>query len=319
MNVTVFGCDPDEEAVFRERAPFFGITPIITAAPVTEDTVGLVGGSRSISVGHKWPISNEHLTALSRAGVDYISTRSIGHNHLDVAHAESVGITVESVLYSPASVADYTLMLILMALRHAKPVLLNVNAHDYRLGHARGHELRDLTVGVVGTGRIGTAVIDRLRGFGCRILATDRRRAAEAEYLPLNELLQRSDVVTLHTPLDESSHHLLDAKAFEQMKKGAVVINTGRGSLIDTAALLTALESGTVGGAALDVVEGEEGIFYADHRHQPITDGVFARLHRLSNVIVTPHTAYYTEHALKDTVVNSLINCLRFEKGLQYD
>ncbi len=318
MDLTIYGCDPDEAVVFRERSPYFGITPVITAAPVSDATIDLIGGGRCISVGHKSPVTNAQLVALSRAGVRYVSTRSIGYDHLDVGYAESVGITVENVAYSPDSVADYTLMLMLMTLRHAKSVVLGVDAHDYRLGHARGTELRDLTVGVVGTGRIGAAVIDRLRGFGCRILANDSRQTTSVEYVALDELLQRSDVVTLHLPLDDSTHHLLDGRGFEQMKRGAIVINTGRGSLLDTSALLAALETGRLGGAALDVVEGEEGVFYADRRKQLIDDSRFSRLHALPNVLITPHTAYYTEHALRDTVVNSLINCLRFEKGLQH-
>ena len=319
MDLTIFGCDPDEAVVFRERSPYFGVTPVITAAPVSDGTIGLVGGGRCISVGHKSPITNAHLAALSDAGVEYISTRSIGYNHLDIGYAESVGITVGNVAYSPDSVADHTLMLILMALRRAKSIVLDVEAHDYRLPHVRGKELRDLTVGVVGTGRIGSAVIDRLRGFGCRILANDTRRTTSAEYVPLDQLLRRSDVVTLHIPLEASTHHLLDADGFARMKSGAFVINTGRGALLDTAALLAALESGRLGGAALDVLEGEEGIFYADRRNQPVDDATFSRLHALPNVIITPHTAYFTGHALNDAVVNSLINCLRFEKGLRYD
>jgi D-specific alpha-keto acid dehydrogenase len=319
MDLTIFGCDPDEAVVFRERSPYFGITPVITAAPVSDGTIDLVGSGRCISVGHKSPITNAHLGLLSDAGVEYISTRSIGYNHLDVGYAESVGITVRNVAYSPDSVADYTLMLILMTLRRAKSIVLDVEAHDYRLRHLRGKELRDLTVGVVGTGRIGSAVIDRLRGFGCRILASDTRCTISAEYVPLDELLRRSDVVTLHVPLDASTHHLLDAERFERMKSGAVVVNTGRGALVDTAALLSALANGALGGAALDVVEGEEEIFYTDRRNQPVDDVAFLRLHDLPNVIISPHTAYFTEHALNDTVVNSLINCLRFEKGLRYD
>jgi D-specific alpha-keto acid dehydrogenase len=317
MDLTIYGCEPDEAAAFRETAPSFGVTPVITAAVVSDETIDLARGRRCISVGHKSPITNEHLDALSETGVQYISTRSIGFDHLDVDYAKSVGIRVGNVAYSPDSVADYTLMLILMTLRHAKSVVLDVDAHDYRLKQVRGKELRDLTVGVVGTGRIGSAVIGRLRGFGCRVVAYDARQTTSAEYVPLEELLQSSDVVTLHIPLDASTHHLLDASAFERIKRGAFVVNTGRGALVDTSALLSALDEGTVGAAALDVVEGEEAIFYSDRRRQAIDDVTFSRLHQLPNVIISPHIAYYTQHALNDTVVNSLVNCLRFEKGLQ--
>jgi D-specific alpha-keto acid dehydrogenase len=230
-----------------------------------------------------------------------------------VNYAESVGISVETVAYSPDSVADYTLMLMLMAVRHAKSVIRRADVHDYRLNDERGKELRDLTVGVIGTGRIGAAVIDRLQGFGCRVLAHDRCPKAAADYVPLGELLRRSDIVTLHTPLTADTHHLLDRARIQQMKHGAFVINTGRGSLLDTEALVPALESGRLGGAALDVLEGEEGIFYADCRSKPLEGTPLLRLQGLPNVIISPHTAYYTDHALRDTVENSITNCLKFE------
>ena len=314
MGITVYGCGPDEAAVFREVAPRFGVMPTITAAAVSEANIELASGNRCISVGHKTPVTNSTLLALSRAGVRYISTRSIGYNHIDVDYAQSVGICVENVAYSPDSVADYTLMLMLMAVRNAKSVIRRADTHDYRLHDVRGKELRDLTVGVIGTGRIGAAVMDRLRGFGCRTLAYDSRPKTAADYVPLDELLQQSDIVTLHTPLNADTHHLLNRRRIEQMKHGAFIINTGRGSLLDTEALLSALESGRLGGAALDVLEGEEGIFYADCRNKPIESKPLLRLQELPNVLISPHTAYYTDHALSDIVENTIINCLKFER-----
>jgi D-specific alpha-keto acid dehydrogenase len=285
---------------------------------VSEDSVELARGSRCISVGHKTPVANATIRALRDAGVTYVSTRSVGCNHIDVAYARSVGVRVEPVAYSPDSVADYTLMLILMALRHAKSVIRRTDVHDYRLIGTLGKELRDLTVGVIGTGRIGGAVIHRLRGFGCRTLAYDAWPRTAADYVALETLLEHSDVVTLHTPLRPETHHLLDRHRIARMKRGAVIINTGRGALVDTEALVCALESGRLGGAALDVIEGEEGIFYADCRGKPIGSRLLLRLHELPNVVISPHTAYYTDHALRDTVENSLINCLNFEGGRRH-
>ena len=299
-------------------APRFGVVPTITDAPLSEANVGLALGTRCISIGHKTGVTNSTLLALSQAGVTYISTRSVGYDHIDVTYAESVGISVETVAYSPDSVADYTLMLMLMAVRHAKSVIRRADVHDYRLNDERGKELRDLTVGVIGTGRIGAAVIDRLRGFGCRVLANDRCPKAAADYVPLCELLGRSDIVTLHTPLTAETHHLLDRARIQEMKPGAFVINTGRGALLDTGALVLALESGRLGGAALDVLEGEEGIFYADCRNKPIESKPLLRLQELPNVLISPHAAYYTDHALSDMVENSIINCLEFERRNQH-
>lgn len=316
--ITVYGCEPDEAVLFQQLAPRFGVIPTIEAAPVSRGNAELALGNRCISIGHKAQVANSVLLALSQVGVEYISTRSIGYNHIDVDYAESVGICVENVAYSPDSVADYTLMLMLMVLRNAKSTIRRADVHDYRLNEARGKELRDLTVGVIGTGRIGAAVIDRLRGFGCRILACDTRPRVDADYLPLDELLRLSDVITLHAPLNADTHHLLSRRRMEWMKSGAIIVNTGRGALVDTEGLVEALESGRLGGAALDVVEGEEGVFYADCRGKSIESKPLARLQEMPNVLISPHTAYYTDHALADTVENSIINCLKFESGKRH-
>ena len=315
--ITVYGCAPDEAALFRALAPRFGVVPTIVEAPVSDAGAEPARGNRCVSVGHKTRIPRSALLALSRVGVRYVSTRSIGYNHIDVEYARSLGMSVENVSYSPDSVADYTLMLMLMAVRRAKSVVRRADVHDYRLDDVRGRELRDLTVGVIGTGRIGAAVIDRLRGFGCRVVAHDSAPHAAVDYLPLDDLVSQSDVVTLHTPLTAETHHLLDDRRIGRLKHGAFVVNTARGPLVDTAALVAALESGRLGGAALDVVEGEDGIFYADCRDRPMSTALMntalRRLQELPNVVVSPHTAYYTDHALSDTVENSIVNCLTFE------
>ncbi|MCX2948796.1 D-isomer specific 2-hydroxyacid dehydrogenase family protein [Lentzea sp. NEAU-D7] len=313
--ITIYGCEQDEAVLFRRMAPRCGVTPTITEAPVSEANAELARGNQCVSVGHKSRVTESALLALGRVGVRYISTRSAGFDHIDVECAESLGITVGNIAYSPDSVADFAVMLMLMVVRDVRSVLRRADLHDYRLNAVRGRELRDLTVGVVGTGRIGVAVMDRLRGFGCGVLAHDTRPRNSADYVPLDDLLRVSDVVTLHTPLNAGTHHLLDRDRIALMKRGAVVVNTGRGPLVDTKALVEALESGGLGGAALDVLEGEEGIFYTDCRAREIDSEALLRLRRLPNVLITPHTAYYTDHALSDTVENSLINCLSFANG----
>lgn len=310
--ISVFGCAPDEAAAFREAAPRFGVIPTLIDAAIAEDNVELAFGNRCISVSHKTPVTNSTLRLLSDAGVEYLSTRSAGCNHIDVDFARSVGITVEGVEYAPDGVADFTVMLMLMALRNARSIVTRAEAHDFRLNVARGRDLGDLTIGVIGTGRIGAAVMQRLQGFGCRVLAYDRNPKTPADHVSLDELLERSDLVTLHTPLMPETRHLLDRRRIAQLKPGAVVINTGRGALIDTEALLEALERGALGGAALDVVEEEDGIFYTDRRTRPIESPLFVRLQRHPNVLITPHTAFYTERALADTVEHTILNCIAF-------
>ncbi len=313
--ITIYGCEQDEAALFRKMSPRFGVTPTITDTAVSEANVWLALGNRCISVSHKAMITKSILFALSQTGVKYISTRSIGSNHIDLKSAESMGITIGNVTYSPDSVADYTIMLMLMAVRNAKSIISRADIRDFSLDNVRRKELRDMTIGIIGTGRVGDAVINRLQGFGCRILAYDNHPQTSADYVPLDELLSKCDIVTLHTPLSEGTYHLLDRQRIEQMKAGAFVINTGRGSLIDTEVLVQALESGKLGGAALDVLEGEEGIFYFDCREKPIDNQLLLRLQAFPNVIITPHTAYYTKHALSDMVEITITNCLKFERS----
>jgi D-specific alpha-keto acid dehydrogenase len=312
--ITIYGCERDEAEVFNELSPRFGVIPAITHAAVSETNILLALGNHCISVGHKSRISKPILLALKKSRVRYISTRSIGCNHIDVKAAESMGIVVGNVAYSPGSVADYTLMLILMAIRNAKSIVGSAEKYDFRLDSVRGKELRDMTVGVLGTGHIGKAVIERLRGFGCRILACGRNKEASADYVSLRELLQKSDILTIHVPLCPDTYHLIGREQIKVMKQGAFLVNTARGALVDTDALITALENGKLGGAALDVLEGEEGLFYFDCTQKPIDNQFLLRLQKMPNVIITPHTAYYTGRALYDTVEKTLLNCLDFER-----
>ena len=314
----MFGCGPEETARFREMAPRLGVTATLTRAEVSEAASELARGTRCVSVSHRAVVGRSVLQSLRRVGVRHLSTRSVGQDHIDEPCARRLGISVEAVHYSPDSVADYTVLLILMAVRHAKATLLGARPHDDRSGHAPGRELRDLTVGVVGTGRIGGAVIDRLGGFGCRILANDRRPTRAGPYVTLDELLTRSDVVTLHTPLTGETRHLLDRRRLALLPAGAIVVNTGRGALVETEALLSALERGHLGGAALDVVEGEGAAVAADGPGATAPPPLVARLQQLPNVLVTPHTAYFTEHALADLVDGTLSRCLRFERAVPW-
>jgi len=320
--VVVFDCPDRDVELLREAAARAGVRPIITSAPVSAATAELATGIRCISISHQAPVPRSVLLALRRAGVGYISTRSIGEDHIDIESARQLGITVQNVAYSPDSVADHTVMVMLMALRQAKQLINRVAAADFRLPDRPGRELRDLTVGVVGTGRIGTAVITRLAEFGCRILAHDRNLAGPMPEESLNRssltgLLRNSDIVTLHTPCTPETYHLIDADRLAQFKPNAVLINTGRGGLVDTPALVRVLESGALAGAALDVIEGEEEIFANDCADKVVANPQLVRLQQLPNVLITPHAAYYTEHALTDMFVGSITNCLAFGRALE--
>lgn len=316
LGLTVYGCDLAEARAFAELARHAGITPTITAAPPTRDSARAAAGDRMVSVGHHAELTADVLRALRDVGVEYVSTRSVGVDHIDLAAADELGMTVENVLYDPDGVADHTVLLLLLALRHARPLLRAVDAGDLRLPATRARELRGLTVGVIGAGRIGHAVIGRLRGFGCRILAADDGRGAvdAGDAVPIDELLRESDVVTLHAPLTPATRHLLSRERIAAMKPGAILVNTARGALVDTDALVAALASGRLAGAGLDVLEGERAVFGEDHRRTGLAHPALERLLRLPNVVVTPHVGYYTEGALRDIVERTLAGCVEFAR-----
>jgi D-specific alpha-keto acid dehydrogenase len=259
-------------------------------------------------------VAERELRALRHLGVEHLSTRSIGVDHIDAEAAVALGIEVEAVGYEPDGVADFAVMLILMAVRNARQVLDGARGGDLRLG-ARTRDMGDLTVGVVGAGRIGRAVIRRLHGFGCQVLVSTRGDVAglDAPVVPLDTLLRRSDVVTLHVPLDAANRHFIGTGEIARMRTGAVLVNTSRGALVDTAALLAALEGGRLGGAALDVIEGEGDVVYRDWRGRPLPHRPLRRLLEMPNVIVTPHCAFHTTRALDDTVDRTLAACLSNE------
>ena len=204
-------------------------------------------------------ITRELMEEFARCGIRYLTTRTIGYDHIDMAAAKEFGIRVGNAPYGPNGVADYAVMLILMSIRNMKRILERTNIQDYTLQGIRGRELADLTVGVIGTGRIGRTVIRHLSGFGCRLLACDPFEKEEtrryASYVTQEELWKEADVITLHAPLTEDNFHLIGRDSLAKMKDGVVIVNTARGALIDSDALIEAVESGKVGAAALDVVE----------------------------------------------------------------
>jgi D-specific alpha-keto acid dehydrogenase len=312
----VFGCEQDEAELFHHLAPRFGVAPTTTSDAVSEASITTVSRNRCVSVGHTFEVSRRDLRALKATGVDYVSTRSIGLDHIDLDAAADLGITVDNVAYAPDGVADFTLMLILMAIRNATEVVSSAVQGDLRLGSGRGGDLRDMTVGVLGAGRIGQAVITRLQGFGCRVLAcSNGRTTAAADFVSFHDLLHGSDIVTLHVPLNADTHHVIGREEIGSMTQGSFLINTGRGALVDTDALIAALESGKLGGAALDVLEGEEGPFHVDRATPPVGNPLLPRLQQLPNAIVTPHIAYRTARTLRETVEATLTNCRTFERN----
>lgn len=319
MQVTVYNCRPfDEKELFLEYAKELGIDLVLCNDAPDLNNVSLCKGSRCVDVITS-KIDAPLIKAFHEQGVEYITTRTIGYDHIDLEAAGKYGIKVGNAPYGPNGVADYTVMLILMSIRKMGAILGRTNLQDYTLQGLNGRELRDLTVGVIGTGRIGSTVIRNLSGFGCRILAYDLYEKNEvkqlATYEPLEKIWKESDVITLHTPLTEDNHHLINADTIAQMKDGVVIVNTARGALIDSDAFIDAIENGKIGAAGLDVVENEFGLYYYDHKADILKNRELAMLRSFPNVTVSHHMAFYTKNYVETVVKDSLMSCKLYMEG----
>ena len=305
---------PFAEQYAREMGIDFGWT---SQYPVLEN-IPLAEGADAVSMT-PCDMSAPMVDAFHAIGVKYILCRSIGYDHVDLERAKSYGMRVSNVSYPPSGVANYAIMLMMMLQRKIVPILRRADLQDYSLKGKIGDDLSFSTVGVIGTGRIGTTVIEHLSGFGCRILCYDPYKnptaAKYAQYVPLEELYRNADVITLHTNATEENYHLLNAAAFQQMKDGVLIVNTARGKLIDTDALVDALESGKVGGAALDVLEKEDGLYYYNRIGDVIANRDMALLRSFPNVLMCPHTAFYTKQAVGNMIRGNFEAAEAFEKG----
>jgi D-lactate dehydrogenase len=266
-------------------------------------------------------VDGDVLAKLAAGKTRLVALRCAGFNNVDVEAARRLGIVVARVPgYSPYAVAEHTLALILTFERKIHRALNRVREGNFSLDGLLGTELHGSTVGIVGTGKIGATVARVLSGFGVTMLATDLNpnpecKALGVRYVPLEELLRASDVVTLHCPLTPETRHLLDARRIAMMRPNALVVNTSRGALIDTAAMVDALKAARLRGLAIDVYEEEDRLFFEDHSADIVQDDTFARLLTLPNVIVTGHQAFFTDQALRDIATTTLENITLFEQG----
>ena len=308
----------DELPCFEKYCPQYGIEYDYTTETPCMDNLDLAKGYDVVNV-ITTVFDQPMLKKLHDMGVKCIATRTIGYEHIDVDYAKSLGMGVIHISYSPNSVADYAIMMMLMGLRRMPHIMERANIQDYTLKGKIGRELPDCTVGIIGTGRIGRTVIRHLSGFGCKMLAYDLYENEEvkqyAEYTDLDTLLKNSDVITLHAPATDDNYHMIDASAIEKMKQDVVIINCARGALIDTDALIDGIESGKVGFAGLDVVEHESGLYYFNRMGEPLHNPKLAILRSYSNVLVSPHTAFYTEEAVANMAENSIIGAMKYMNG----
>ncbi|MEO5741752.1 MAG: 2-hydroxyacid dehydrogenase [Vicinamibacterales bacterium] len=290
-------------------------------ARLTPATSALAASAPAVCAFVNDDLHEQVLSALHASGVRLIALRSAGFNHVDLPKAFALGLRVARVpAYSPYAVAEHTVAMMLSLNRKIHRAHARVREGNFALDGLLGFDMHGRTVGIVGTGKIGTIVARILSGFGCRILAHDPAVNPECagmgvHYQSLESLWAQSDIVSLHAPLTANTRHIVDAAAIAQMKPGVMIMNTSRGALVDAAALIDGLKSGHVGYVGLDVYEEEEQLFFRDLSAQVIQDDVFARLLTFPNVLVTAHQAFFTKEALRAIGETTLANVSAFEQG----
>ena len=318
MIVSVFDTHRFDRAAL-EKENSFGHELRFFTTRLEPKTAKLAAGSEAICAFVNDVLNRPTLTALQANGVRLIALRCAGFNHVDLAAARELGLTVVRVpAYSPYAVAEHAVALLLTLNRKIHRAYNRVRESNFSLDGLVGFDLHGKTVGIVGTGKIGAVFANIMAGFGCRLLAFDTfpRTDLPVTYVEPKQLLAESDIISLHVPLLPETFHFLKAETIAQMKHGVVVINTSRGALIETHALLEALKSGQVGGAALDVYEEEAGVFFHDLSGQILQDDVLARLISLPNVLITSHQAFLTHEALANIAQTTLETISAFARGV---
>jgi D-lactate dehydrogenase len=323
MKIAVFSTKPyDRESLTEANSCLeFPHDLVFHEAQLNSDTSLLAYGCGAVCC-----FVNDHVDAvvlhqLTALGVKLVSLRCAGFNQVDLTEAKKVGITITRVAeYSPHAIAEHTLGLILMLNRNLHRAYHRVRENDYSLNGLLGFDLFKKTVGIIGTGKIGATFARIMLGLGCNVVAFDPQpdpvlAAAGVAYVDLGDLWRAADIISLHCPLNSHTHHLINAETITKMKPGVMLINTGRGGLIDTRAVITGLKNKTIGHLGLDVYEEEGDLFFEDNSNRLLQDDVFARLLTFPNVVVTGHQAFFTREALAAIATTALANATYFEKG----
>ena len=288
---------------------------------LSRETVPLTHGFDAVCAFVNDDMGAEVILELARTGVRMIPLRSAGFNHVDLAAAASAGITIARVpAYSPHAVAEHTIALILTLNRKMHRAYNRVREGNFALDGLLGFDLHGKTVGIVGTGKIGELVARILNGFGCKLIGYDPNENETClsfglRYVDLDELFRTSDIITLQCPLTPRTHHMIDATALTKMKPGVMLINTSRGAVVDTSALIAGLKEGGIGSVGLDVYEEETDLFFEDLSQTFIHDDVFARLLTFPNVLITGHQAFFTQEALTAIAETTIANFSAFERN----
>lgn len=291
-------------------------------ASLNEQTAKLAAGFPVVSAFANDRLNETVIRQLKAGGTQLVALRSAGFNHVDLKASEAAGIRVVRVpAYSPYAVAEHAVAMLLALNRKIHRAYNRVREGNFSLDGLVGFDLHGKTVGIVGTGKIGSVFAEIMNGFGCRLLACDLSPNAELEkrlglrYVPIEQLCCESDIVSLHVPLRPGTYHLIGESLFRCFKPGAILINTGRGALVDTKALVAKLKTESIKGACLDVYEEEESLYFQDHSGEVLKDDVLARLLTFPNVLITAHQGFLTEEAIRNIAQTTLQNIHDFALG----
>jgi D-lactate dehydrogenase len=320
--VAVFDTKPYDRDYLSAAAKVAGLTCRFHEFRLDADSAAIAQGADSVCIFVNDRADAPVLEKLHRLGIRHLALRCAGFNHVDLPKARALGLSVTRVpAYSPYAVAEHTVALLLALVRKIPRAHNRVRELNFSLAGLVGFDLHGKTAGIIGTGQIGRLVAQILRGFGMKVLAFDPVQSADwaaahgVAYVTLDQLLPASDIVTLHLPLTPETHHLVDSAALSRMKPGVVLLNTSRGRLIDTTALIAALKTGHVGGVGLDVYEEEAGVFFEDLSGTVLADDELSRLLTFPNVLITSHQAFLTQEALTEIARVTVENIRRNAAG----
>ena len=323
MKIAFFDAKSYDKPAFDKYAEEYGATIKYFEAKLNEDTVYLSAGYDAVCVFVNDTVNKAVIDKLSEMKVSVLALRCAGFNNVDMKHAYGKIHVLRVPAYSPYAVAEHAMALLLTSIRRIHKAYIRTKEFNFSLKNFTGFDLHGKTVGVIGTGRIGRVFVDICRGFGIKVLAYDKYPAEEisdgvnVRYTSLGELLAESDIISLHCPLTDETHYIIDEKALEKCKTGVVIINTSRGALVDAEALLKAIKSRKVGAACLDVYEEESELFFEDNSGHILEDDTLARLISMPNVIVTSHQAFLTQEALDNIAQTTLCNIASFFENNQ--
>lgn len=321
MKVAFFDTHSFERNFFQKENEKFKHEITFFETRLTEQTANLAVGYPCVCAFVNDRLDSKTLRIIAAGGTRLIALRSAGFNHVDLEAASELGLRIVRVPeYSPYAVAEHAVALILSLNRKIPRAYNRVREGNFSLNGLVGFDLHKKTVGIVGTGKIGSVMAKIMGGFGCKVLASDRVQNPElikagTQYVDFEELLKRSDIISLHVPLTPETRHLINGNAISKMKPGVMLINTGRGALIDTPALIQFLKSKHIGSAGLDVYEEEEGIFFENLSEEILQDDQLARLLTFPNVLLTSHQAFLTAEALGNIAQTTLGNISEFAEG----